>query len=92
MFLLGLVPTLLAYGLYTVAVEDIGPSQAAITCTLEPVLASFFSFVILKENMTLVQWSGIFIVIAGVILIYMKTSDNPSASNNRVRDYINTGN
>jgi len=83
MFLLGLIPTLLAYGLYTVAVEEIGPSQAAITCTLEPVLASFFSFLILKENMTLVQWSGIFVVIGGVILIYMKTPDRPSASNNR---------
>lgn len=84
-FLAALVPTLLSYGLYTIAVNDIGPSRAAITCTLEPVMAAVFSFLILGETMSLIQWLGIAVVVAGVCILNLPAG-NPDAAVQVKRD------
>lgn len=70
-FLAAFVPTLMTYGFYTMAVNEIGPSKAAITCTLEPAIAAIFSYFLFGEYLELIQWLGIIAVILGISLLHM---------------------
>jgi len=72
-FIAALIPTFLAYTLYIVAVDLIGPSKASIMGNLEPVLAAVYSFVFLNETLTILQWVGILIVVFAVCLLSIKS-------------------
>lgn len=63
-----LVPTFAAVVLYLEGIRRLGPSQAAIVSTFEPLFAIALSAVFLGERLAPVQWAGAAVVLAGVVL------------------------
>jgi len=66
---LGFLSTVLAYALYTKGLYFIESSRASIIATIEPVVASLVGFLIFNEKLNLWQYSGICLVIAGIIIV-----------------------
>lgn len=69
LFLLAILPTVLAYALYTTGLKHIETSKAAIVATVEPVVAVILAAVLFKESLNLWQMIGILLVISSVVLI-----------------------
>ena len=63
--------TTLPFFLYLIGVRHAGPTPACITGTLEPVFAAILCFVFLHEALNLVQITGMWLVIAAVILLQL---------------------
>lgn len=63
-----LVPTFAAIVLYLEGIRGLGPSQAAIVSTLEPVVTVVLAFLILDEKLGALQYIGVAFVLAGVVL------------------------
>jgi drug/metabolite transporter, DME family len=68
-FGLGLVPTVLAYFLYTKGLENVESSKAAIIATVEPLVATILSIVLYKEGMGPLQVIGTGLIFSSVILV-----------------------
>lgn len=68
--LLGIValPTFAAILLYLRALRGLGAGQAAILSTFEPVFTIVLAAVVLSESLSLVQWCGAALVLAGVFI------------------------
>ncbi len=62
-----LLPTFLAVVLYLRGIQELGPSQASILSTFEPIFTILLAAVALGERLTLVQWAGAALVVAGVM-------------------------
>jgi len=69
---LALFPSILAYGLYLQALKHLEASRAAITATLEPVLAAWLAFIVLGEQVEPLQALGGLLVLGGVILLQLR--------------------
>ncbi len=65
-------PTLLAYSLFTLALNYIEAGRASITATLEPMLAAGLAYTLLGERMALPQWAGAVMILMGVLVLQMK--------------------
>ncbi len=62
-----LLPTFLAVVLYLRGVQHLGPSQASILSTFEPIFTILLAALVLGERLTLVQWAGAALVVVGVV-------------------------
>ncbi len=62
-------PTLLAYALFMASMKYIEASQASITATLEPVVASLLAYIFLGEVIEWPQLVGIGLVVTGIIVL-----------------------
>jgi drug/metabolite transporter (DMT)-like permease len=62
-----LVPTFAAVVLYLQGIRGLGPSQAAVVSTLEPLFTIALARVVLNERLVAVQWVGALLVLAGVV-------------------------
>ena len=62
-------PTLLAYALFMASMKYIEASQASITATLEPVVASLLAYTFLGEIIEWPQLVGVGLVVAGIIVV-----------------------
>jgi len=62
-----LFPTFLAVVLYLRGIQHLGPSQAAILSTFEPLFTIFLAALVLGERLTLIQWAGAVLVVSGVV-------------------------
>lgn len=71
---LGFIPTILAYLLYTQGLAQIEASKASVTALLEPVAATIFGVIVFNETVSLVQLTGIVLVLSSVMLIQLRTS------------------
>ncbi len=69
LFILGAVPTLGGYGLYTLSLTYLPASVASLIATLEPVLTALMAFVILGEQMSPPQIAGSALILGGVLLV-----------------------
>lgn len=69
---IGFIPTMLAYILYTEALRRIESSKAAITATVEPVVACLVGVFVFQEILSVWQVMGIVLVIVAVILVQEK--------------------
>lgn len=69
---LGLIPTVLAYILYTIGLSKIESSKASITATVEPLVATGVGVIIYNEVLTLRHLGGMVLVIMAIILINKK--------------------
>ncbi|MCW9708219.1 DMT family transporter [Fodinibius salsisoli] len=69
---LGLLPTALAYLLYTMGLAQIESSRASITATIEPVVATLIGVLVFKEVLTVFQLIGMILVLSAVVLIQLK--------------------
>jgi drug/metabolite transporter (DMT)-like permease len=62
-----LVPTFAAVVLYLQGIRGLGPSQAAVVSTLEPLFTIALARVFLHEQLVAVQWLGAILVLVGVV-------------------------
>jgi drug/metabolite transporter, DME family len=68
LFMLAVVHTALAFGLYTVGLKRLDAGQAAIVATVEPVVAGAIGVVVLGEKLTALKVVGALLVLAGAAL------------------------
>jgi drug/metabolite transporter, DME family len=66
---LGLLPTVLAYLLYTKGLAHVESGQAAIIATIEPIVATLLGVVLYKEGMGLLQMFGTGLIFCSVIMV-----------------------
>jgi drug/metabolite transporter (DMT)-like permease len=71
---LGFFPTVLAYWFYTNGLKQLEASRAAIVSTIEPVVATIMGLIVYQEMISLLQMTGIILVLAAVLLIQEKKS------------------
>jgi DME family drug/metabolite transporter len=69
-----LFPTLGGFGLYTMGLQKLPASVAAIIATTEVPLAAIVAYLALGERLDGVQWAGMLLVMVGVALISMPRS------------------
>lgn len=77
---LGLLPTALAYLLYTYGLSLVESSRASITATVEPVVATMIGVVIFNEVLSFLQVLGMGLVISAVILIQLRRTTRAPVS------------
>jgi drug/metabolite transporter (DMT)-like permease len=75
MGLLGLVGTLIAHGLFVVALRAIRPSSAGIVATAEPVFAGLIAFLLFGDRLQPLQVLGAAVIIAGIITVQTGRND-----------------
>lgn len=63
-----LMPTFGAVVLYLEGIRGLGPAQASIISTLEPLFTIALAFVVLGQRLTYVQLAGALLVLGGVLL------------------------
>jgi DME family drug/metabolite transporter len=66
---LGIFPTVIAYLLYTLGLEKIDSSNAAIIATIEPVVATILSVFLYEESFGVIQFIGSFFILLAVVLV-----------------------
>jgi drug/metabolite transporter (DMT)-like permease len=69
LFLLGVIPTLGGFGLYTLSIRYLSPTISNLIATLEPVFTAIWAYLFLSEVMTNVQLGGSLLLMFGVILL-----------------------
>lgn len=78
-FGLGLIPTVLAYLLYTAGLAGVESSRASITATIEPVVAILLGVIGFGESLSIWQISGISLILLAVLLIQETHFKKPEA-------------
>ena len=78
---LGLIPTVLAYIFYTIGLSHIESSKAAITATVEPLVATGVGVLLYNEVLSLRHLGGMILVILAIILINKKSEENVKIKN-----------
>jgi drug/metabolite transporter (DMT)-like permease len=76
---IGVMGTLVPFGLYLEGINLIRSTRASITATLEPITAGIISFIFLDEIMEIPQIAGGIIVIASIILLQLKQEQDDKA-------------
>jgi drug/metabolite transporter (DMT)-like permease len=69
---IGVMGTLVPFGLYLEGVNLIRSTRASITATLEPITAGVISFIFLNELLEPMQVMGGVLVIASIIILQIK--------------------
>jgi drug/metabolite transporter, DME family len=72
LFMLAVVHTSLAFGLYTVGLKRLDAGQAAIVATVEPVVAGAIGVVMLGEALTAPKLLGALLVLSGATLAQVR--------------------
>ncbi len=66
-------PTLLGYGLYNVSLVYLPSSIANLILTLEPPFTTLIAYIFLHERLTVLQWVGSLLILAGVVVLRLKS-------------------
>ncbi|MDG5789205.1 EamA family transporter [Evansella sp. AB-P1] len=69
---LGIIPTVLAYLLYTRGLQLVESSKASIATTIEPVVAALIGVFIFQDVLTPWQLIGMLLILSAVLFIHMK--------------------
>ncbi|MBN2822029.1 MAG: EamA family transporter [Coriobacteriia bacterium] len=72
--LIVLIPTFAAVVLYLRGIRALGPSQAAIVSTMEPIFTIILAVTLLGERLIPVQLAGVGLVVAGVVAAEWKAA------------------
>lgn len=70
---LGLIPTVLAYFLYTWGLERTESSKAAVIATVEPIVATVLGVIFYNEKLTGLQIAGSLLILTSVIVVNLPT-------------------
>ena len=76
---IGVMGTLIPFGLYLEGINLIRSTRASITATIEPITAGIISYIFLNEIMEIPQITGGVIVIASIILLQLKQEQDDKA-------------
>jgi len=71
-FVIAWIPSLLAYLLYSYAIKYIKASKGSVLSVIEPLSAALFSTIFVGERLESLQFVGIVLALAGVILLFQK--------------------
>lgn len=71
---LAIIPTIVAFLLYTKGLSHVESSRASILSTIEPVVAICVGFLVFQDVLTIWQWVGVCLVIASIILATTSSS------------------
>jgi drug/metabolite transporter (DMT)-like permease len=71
LILLAIGPTLMGYGLYNIALQNLPSSVANLIVSIEPVFTAITAYLVLGERLTPRQIFGSLLVMAGVVVIRM---------------------
>jgi DME family drug/metabolite transporter len=77
LFVLAVVHTTLAFGLYTAGLKRLDAGQAAIVATVEPVVAGAVGVILLGEALTAPKVFGALLVLAGAALVQARLEKTP---------------
>lgn len=69
LFFLAVAPTLGGFGLYTMSMRFIPATTANLIATLEPIMTAVWAYLFLSEVLTISQFFGGLLIVAGVILL-----------------------
>jgi drug/metabolite transporter (DMT)-like permease len=75
MGLVGLFGTLVAHGLFVMALRNIRPSSAGIVATAEPVFAGLIAFLFLGDRLQPLQVFGAAVIVAGIVIVQATSDD-----------------
>lgn len=75
LFMLAVVHTSLAFGLYTAGLKRLDAGQAAIVATVEPVVAGAIGVILLGEALTAPKLLGALLVLAGAALAQVRLEE-----------------
>lgn len=70
---LGVICTVAPYLLYTLGLQEVDNSHAAIIASIEPVTATVLGFVVFGEDITVVKMMGMILVLGGMVVCNKKT-------------------
>jgi drug/metabolite transporter (DMT)-like permease len=76
---IGVLGTLIPFGLYLEGINLIRSTRASITATLEPITAGIISYLFLNEIMETAQIAGGIIIIASIILLQLHQEQDDKA-------------
>ena len=76
---IGVMGTLVPFGLYLEGINLIRSTRASITATIEPITAGIISYIFLNEIMEIPQITGGVIVIASIILLQLNQEQDDKA-------------
>ncbi|WP_031516316.1 DMT family transporter [Desulfofalx alkaliphila] len=79
LLLIALIPTVLAYALYTAGLKYVETSKASIVATVEPVVAVLLAALLFQEYLTWPQFVGVLMVLASVVLIQLPAVNKKAA-------------
>ncbi len=75
MGLVGLIGTLVAHGLFVMALRTVRASAAGIVATAEPVFAGLIAFLILGDRLQPLQVFGAAVIVGGIIIVQATSQD-----------------
>jgi drug/metabolite transporter (DMT)-like permease len=75
---LGIISTALPILLVNLAIQIIGAMQASIIATAEPILTMSLAFILLGELILPIQWLGAGFIIAGVVILELRSHQKPA--------------
>jgi drug/metabolite transporter (DMT)-like permease len=73
-FAIALIPSLLAYSLYSYALKYVKASKGSILSVIEPLSAALFSTIFLEENLETLQIVGVALALTGVCLLFRNST------------------
>jgi drug/metabolite transporter (DMT)-like permease len=76
---IGVMGTLIPFGLFLEGINLIRSTRASITATLEPITAGIISYIFLNETLEITQITGGVIVIASIILLQLNQEQDDKA-------------
>lgn len=68
----GMVTAVIPYLLYTLGLEHVEPSRAAILATSEPMVASILGMLVFGEEMRAASLAGVMCILAAIVLLNLK--------------------
>ncbi|MTV48271.1 EamA family transporter [Heliobacillus mobilis] len=71
-----LMATLIPFGLYFMSLKWLPAATVGILSTVEPVVAAFVAWLVLQENLTVGQFIGAAMVVAGAVIVQLR-ADKP---------------
>ncbi|MCH5262771.1 MAG: DMT family transporter [Lachnospiraceae bacterium] len=74
--LTGLVTAVIPFLCYTLGLEQVDASRAAILATIEPMVATLIGVVVFHESMTLMSVVGVMCIIAAIVLLNLRFSQS----------------
>ncbi|WP_338470041.1 EamA family transporter [Niallia sp. XMNu-256] len=74
---LGLIPTVVAFLLYTSGLNKVDSSKAAILSTVEPLIATLLGVLMYHEKLSMVQLFGSLLIVASFIIVQLPSRRNP---------------
>ncbi|AKS42696.1 DMT family transporter [Wenzhouxiangella marina] len=82
---IGVLGAGLSFVLYVIGLRHTPPPVASVVAMIEPVTASLFAFAVLGERLTVVQWSGVALILSTVTVLSMISRDHRRPRRLRLR-------